>query len=42
MKRAQAALEYMTTYGWAFLMMTIALGTLFYFGLYRLSSKVLL
>ena len=31
-KRAQAALEFLTTYGWAFLVILIMIGTLAYFG----------
>ena len=32
-KRAQAALEFLTTYGWAFLVILIMIGTLAYFGI---------
>src|SRR3989338_3075603 len=31
--RAQAALEFLTTYGWAFLVILIMIGTLAYFGI---------
>ena len=33
MTRAQAALEFLTTYGWAFLVILIMIGTLAYFGI---------
>lgn len=39
-KRAQAALEFLTTYGWAFLVILIMIGTLAYFGILN-PSKVL-
>ena len=32
MRRAQASLEYLITYGWAFLVIIIAIGALAYFG----------
>jgi len=32
MKRAQAALEFLTTYGWAFLVILVMIGALAYFG----------
>ena len=32
-KKAQAALEFLTTYGWAFLVILIMIGTLAYFGI---------
>ena len=32
MKKGQAALEFLTTYGWAFLVILIMIGTLAYFG----------
>ena len=38
--RAQAALEFLTTYGWAFLVILIMIGTLAYFGILN-PSKVL-
>ena len=40
LKRAQAALEFLTTYGWAFLVILIMIGTLAYFGILN-PSKVL-
>ena len=39
-KRAQAALEFLTTYGWAFLVILIMIGTLAYFGILS-PSKIL-
>lgn len=39
-KRAQAALEFLTTYGWAFLVILIMIGTLAYFGILN-PSRVL-
>src|SRR3989344_4974456 len=39
-KKAQAALEFLTTYGWAFLVILIMIGTLAYFGILN-PSKVL-
>ena len=33
-KRAQAALEYLFTYGWAFFVILLAIGALLYFGLF--------
>ncbi|MBI2653906.1 hypothetical protein HYX02_03780 [Candidatus Woesearchaeota archaeon] len=38
--KAQAALEFLTTYGWAFLIILIMIGTLAYFGILK-PSKVL-
>ncbi|RJQ16954.1 hypothetical protein C4573_02740 [Candidatus Woesearchaeota archaeon] len=35
MKRAQAALEFLTTYGWAFLVILVMIGALAYFGVLR-------
>ena len=35
MKRAQAALEFLTTYGWAFLVILIMISALAYFGVLR-------
>lgn len=35
MKRAQAALEFLTTYGWAFLVILIMISTLAYFGVLK-------
>lgn len=39
-KRSQAALEFLTTYGWAFLIILIMIGTLAYFGILN-PSKLL-
>lgn len=35
MKEGQAALEFLTTYGWAFLVILIMIGTLAYFGILK-------
>lgn len=35
MKRGQAALEFLTTYGWAFLVILVMIGALVYFGVLR-------
>lgn len=40
MKKAQIALEFLTTYGWAFLVILIMIGTLAYFGILK-PSKIL-
>jgi hypothetical protein len=39
-KRAQAALEFLTTYGWAFLVILIMIGALSYFGVFSLENHV--
>ena len=39
-KKSQAALEFLTTYGWAFLVIIIMIGTLAYFGILS-PSKIL-
>ncbi len=39
-EKAQAALEFLTTYGWAFLVILIMIGTLAYFGILN-PSKIL-
>ena len=39
-KKAQAALEFLTTYGWAFLVIILMIGTLAYFGILS-PSKIL-
>ncbi len=39
-KKSQAALEFLTTYGWAFLVILIMISTLAYFGILN-PSKVL-
>jgi hypothetical protein len=38
--RGQAALEFLTTYGWAVIMMTVAVGALTYFGVFNPSSTL--
>ncbi len=38
MKKAQAALEYLFTYGWAFFGILIVISALFYFGIFDFSS----
>ena len=38
MARAQAALEFLTTYAWAFFGIIIALGALYYFGVFDFSK----
>ena len=38
MARAQAALEFLTTYAWAFLGIMITLGALYYFGVFNFSK----
>lgn len=40
MAKSQAALEFLTTYGWAFLIILIMIGTLAYFGILK-PSKIL-
>lgn len=35
MKKSQAVLEFLTTYGWAILVILITLGTLYYFGAFE-------
>jgi len=37
-KRAQAALEFLTTYGWAFLVIMVMIGALAYFGILKPSN----
>lgn len=39
-KKSQAALEFLTTYGWAFLVILIMIGTLAYFGILK-PSRIL-
>jgi len=36
--RSQAALEFLTTYAWAFLVIMITIGTLYYFGIFDFSK----
>ena len=38
MKKSQAALEFLTTYAWAFLAIIITLGALYYFGVFNFSK----
>ncbi|MFT4250191.1 MAG: hypothetical protein ACMXYD_02410 [Candidatus Woesearchaeota archaeon] len=38
MKKGQAALEYLFTYGWAFLAILLTLGTLAYFGVFDINN----
>lgn len=38
MKKSQAALEFLTTYAWAFVGILIALGALYYFGVFDFSK----
>lgn len=37
-KKAQAALEFLTTYAWAFLTISITIGALYYFGIFDFSK----
>lgn len=37
-KKGQAALEFLVTYAWAFLVIMIALGALYYFGIFNFSK----
>lgn len=34
MRKSQASLEYLTTYGWAFIVIAITIGALYYFGIF--------
>jgi hypothetical protein len=36
--KSQAALEFLTTYGWAFLVILITIGALYYFGVFEFSK----
>jgi uncharacterized protein (UPF0333 family) len=38
-KRGQAAMEFLMTYGWAILIVLVALGALYYLGLFDSDSK---
>ncbi len=38
-KKSQAALEFLITYGWAFLVILLMIGTLSYFGILSPSQK---
>lgn len=40
-KRAQAAMEYLLTYGWAFLIVVVALGAIYELGLFKSPSQPL-
>jgi len=37
-KKAQAALEFLTTYAWAFLILSVTIGALYYFGIFDFSK----
>ena len=39
-KKSQAALEFLTTYGWAFLVILIAIGALSYFGIFDIKDII--
>ena len=39
-KRGQAAIEFLTTYAWAFLIIMITLGSLYYFGIFDFQKYV--
>ena len=39
-KKAQAAMEFLMTYGWAILVVFIVFGSLFFFGIIDLKSKL--
>ena len=39
-KKAQAALEFLTTYAWAFLVIMLTLGSLYYFGIFDFSKYI--
>jgi hypothetical protein len=34
LKKSQSALEFLTTYAWAFIILSVALGALYYFGIF--------
>ena len=38
--RAQAALEFLTTYAWAFIVIIVTIGSLYYFGVFDFSHFV--
>ncbi|MEM3839474.1 MAG: hypothetical protein QXF01_02775, partial [Candidatus Micrarchaeaceae archaeon] len=40
-KKAQSAMEYLMTYGWAVLAIAVALGVLYYIGVFNGSASVL-
>ena len=37
-KKSQSALEFLTTYAWAFIVISIAMGSLYYFGIFDFSK----
>ena len=39
-KKGQAALEFLTTYGWAFLVILVMIGGLAYFGVFNFTDKL--
>lgn len=39
-QKGQAALEFLTTYGWAFLVILVTIGALYYFGVFDVSNKI--
>ncbi len=39
-KRGQAALEFLTTYSWAFLVIMVTLGSLYYFGIFDFAKFI--
>ncbi len=39
-KKAQAALEFLTTYAWAFIVILVTIGSLYYFGVFDVSRFV--
>jgi len=39
-KKSQAALEFLTTYGWAFIIITISISALYYFGIFDFGKYV--
>ncbi|MEA3399341.1 MAG: hypothetical protein U9R00_02395, partial [Patescibacteria group bacterium] len=39
-RKGQAALEFLTTYGWAFLVILVMIGGLAYFGVFNFSDKL--
>lgn len=39
-RKGQSALEFLTTYGWAFLVITVTIGSLYYFGVLDFSKYI--
>ena len=39
-RKGQAALEFLTTYGWAFLVILVMIGGLWYFGVFNFTDKL--